>query len=237
MRLPLLLLAPLLLGAAPAAAPSTRPAHDRDPWIFRCVLDGNARIIVISLGNEVWAAYDANRCRLAKVWKGKVEFTGPVYDTRHGPQPKSDGVMLLDRPARLAPVTAGATTRPTEEELDGYRGYRIHGDHATLNFDFDGVKIEETPSLKLVDEAQRTVTLRREIKVTSAGNQSGPIVLEVPTSAAVRSVRLVEGTVSATPSAAAVNAPSDLPYKADSNLVISLAKPGTVVIDTTLSTE
>ena len=219
----LLLLAPLLLGAAPAAGPSTRPAHDRDPWIFRCVLDGNARMVVISLGNDVWVAYDANRCRLAKVWKGKVEFTGPVFDTKHGPQPKSDGVMLLDRPARLAPLMAQSAEQSANEELDGYRGYRIKGNAATLNFDFGDTKVEETPTAHVQGETATTVSFRREIKVSWDTSKGGTRKFEVPTSSAVRSIRLADG--------------SDVKFDADKNGSIELREPGTIIIETTLSTE
>ena len=228
MRSSLLLLVPLLLGVGPTTAPTTpstnpptaRPAHDRDPWIFRCVLDGNARMVVISLGHDVWAAYDANRCKLAKVWTGKVEFTGPVFDTRHGPQPKSDGTMLLDRPASLAPVTGNATTQPSEhDELQGYRGYRIKGDNATLLFDFDGVTVEETPTAT-VNEADKTVTFTREISVKAKSDQ--PITLETPTSAKVKSITAGDAEVK---------------FDVDKNATVKIAPGQTIVVKTTAAIE
>lgn len=249
MRTPLLLLlTPLLLGAGPTTEPSTapsttqsaaatpRPAHDRDPWIFRCVLDGNARMVVISLGHDVWAAYDVNRCRFAKLWTGKVEFTGPVFDTRHGPQPKSNGTMLLNRPARLVP-NPPATTAPTAAEYSGWRGYRVAGDRATLQFDLSGVQIEETPTLSAADEQAHTVTLRREIKLTAGGGGVRlPMVFELPTSSAVRSIKLVDGEA-ATIGGDKSMSPGDLQFDPSKNLRIRVSKSGTIVLETTLSTE
>ena len=66
----------------------------RNPWVFRCTLDGRARVVVLALGQDLWAAYDATSCGLYKVWTGDIDLTGSVYDTRHGPQPQSVGDVL-----------------------------------------------------------------------------------------------------------------------------------------------
>ena len=66
----------------------------RTPWVFRCTLDGRARVVVTALGDDLWAAYDATSCGLYKVWDGSIDLTGSVYDTRHGPQPQAEGEVL-----------------------------------------------------------------------------------------------------------------------------------------------
>ncbi len=80
--------------------PVTQRPHQ--PWVFRCVLDRRARTVVVALSNDVWAAWDAETCDLYKVWsgeaagegKGGMKFTGTVYDTRHGPQPQTQGEVF-----------------------------------------------------------------------------------------------------------------------------------------------
>jgi hypothetical protein len=59
------------------------------------VLDGRPRAAVVALSDEMWLAYDATTCALAKAWKGGVRFDGAVYTAEHGPQPTSVGPVYL----------------------------------------------------------------------------------------------------------------------------------------------
>lgn len=79
------------LGRAPQPAPHS---HGRpiDPWVFRSVLDGNARMLTAALDPNLWIAFDVDHGELWRVWGGDVHFTGTVYDTLHGPQPTARGV-------------------------------------------------------------------------------------------------------------------------------------------------
>ncbi len=87
-----MILSPFLLALLPqqphAPAVVTRP---RDPFVFRCVLDERPRAIVVALHDDLWVAYDAQRCALYKAWKGGVKLDGPVYTAVHGPQPTTLG--------------------------------------------------------------------------------------------------------------------------------------------------
>ena len=228
MRIPILLASLVfvpLVNAAPATQPTTQPVHDRDPWIFRCVLDGNARMVVVSLGDHYWAAYDAEHCALAKVWRGDVELTGAVYDMRHGPQPKAKGKILLDRSAATSrpgpqivtdwkkdPDGQGFsfTNMPDPAVGDGftYRGYSQRNGVATFHFEhqdprYDGdkqLRIDETPTIAV--NADGTAILRRTIQVTFAETNRPmalPVRITLPTSGSVAEIRLVEGDASHVP--------------------------------------
>ncbi len=89
----LLLAAALLVAAPGGASPNVAAALERprDPWVFRCVLDGRARSVVVALDADLWVAYDATSVALTEAWKGDVQLQGAVYDTVHGPQPVSRG--------------------------------------------------------------------------------------------------------------------------------------------------
>jgi hypothetical protein len=250
-----LLLAPIL-GVAPATQPTTQPVHDRDPWIFRCVLDGNARIVVVSLGNHRWAAYDAAHCALAKFWEGDVDLTGAVYDMRHGPQPKAKGKILLDRSAPITSpgqvitglatnlgqnATAPVTTPPPDTEFwtFAYRGYSQKDGLATFRFthgDGDGqVRIDETPTT-LVSPDGATV-LRRSFSAWDASKPATQprAAISLSTSTSVAKLTLVSGDIvvsqgvghASTP----LKAPAEIPFDATKNVDISLASSD-VVIDT-----
>jgi len=78
-----------LFTAVPLLADRGR---ESDSWVFRSVLDERPRMVTLALNERLWAAFDAATCTLYKTWDGDVEFTGAVYDTVHGPQPRVRGV-------------------------------------------------------------------------------------------------------------------------------------------------
>ncbi len=93
--------APAPAAAAEAVASARAPAPEatgrpRDPWVFRSVLDGNARALTAALDHDLWIAFDVDRGELWRVWRGDVRFTGTVYDTLHGPQPTARGPAYFE---------------------------------------------------------------------------------------------------------------------------------------------
>ena len=70
----LLLCALLALGLAPQKPRA--PERPRDPWVVRCNLDGRPRMVVFALDQQLWCAYDAQRCAFYAAWKGGVSGSG-----------------------------------------------------------------------------------------------------------------------------------------------------------------
>ena len=101
-----------------AAGEAAEVARGWDPWVFRCVLDRRPRVVVVALSDDLWAAWDATTCSLYKVWPGGMNFTGSVYDTRHGPQPQTDGDAIEMFGETGAWTIAG---RPVSPRWLGYR--------------------------------------------------------------------------------------------------------------------
>lgn len=93
----LLSLPALLLPLLAAAEPAVRA--------YRCALDNRVGMLVLDFGDGIHAAWDTRGGFLYRVWKGDVELTGTVYDTRHGPRPKVRGEVLFTG-------GEGAATRP-----------------------------------------------------------------------------------------------------------------------------
>jgi hypothetical protein len=265
MRIPILLASMLLapmLGAAPAsqptAFPTTRPGHDREPWVFRCVLDGNARSVVVSLGQHRWIAYDAATCSLTKFWVGDIELTGPVYDYKHGPQPRAQGALLLDRKAAIwrsrGQTITGLSTdsAPPEPVVGGklaYRGYSQHSDAVTFHYEhqdprYDGdkrVRIDETPTMSVAENGN--TILRRTIQITfPERDPTMPTVsvrVALPTSDQVVAIRLIDGeanhfqypnSLESDP----LKAPAAIAFDPSKNSELGIGKTGTIVIETEL---
>ena len=157
-RRQLLSAAALMLAAGfPAVAQEpgqAAPQRPHEPWVFRSVLDQQARMVTIALSPDLWVAYDAKTCGLYRAWpggeKGGVMFTGPVYNDRHGPQPQSEGTPYQQsKPAARAwSAVKGTAAVGVKTRFDGYR--RDGQKRVTLLYTLtlDGgaaVKVEESP--------------------------------------------------------------------------------------------
>jgi len=145
-----MILASLLFTAAAQnpPAPAFVVERPRDPFVFRCVLDGRVRMVTLALADDLWASWDASTCSLYKSWKGGVMFDGAVYTTVHGPTPTtrgSDYQKGLDGYVWMARVD----DKPIESRSE-WRGYRLENGGCVLEYDIvlkDGraIRVEESP--------------------------------------------------------------------------------------------
>jgi cytochrome c len=143
----------ILLGvwyfAAKSGGSATKISRPNDPWVFRSVLDKQPRMITFALSEQMWASYSTDSCSLYKIWSGSTDFTGAVYNMRHGPQPMSVGAAWFENAHRQPwSVTIGGKT---ESPRTDYKGHRYTKDgHAELMYDLvlaDGqrIRINERP--------------------------------------------------------------------------------------------
>jgi hypothetical protein len=164
-----LILAVLLACADASTQPATPRGHD--PWVFRCTLDDKPRMVVAALAPDWWIAFDAQAGAFHKAWVGQVNFTGTVYDTRHGPQPKSIGdALFATEPVRILPA---ASDSPIDIRWR-WRGYRfIDGE---VQFELsgaapDGRELTLTLSPRILGEPDAPSGLRLVAQAT--GLRSG----------------------------------------------------------------
>ncbi|MFT5641681.1 MAG: cytochrome c, partial [Cyclobacteriaceae bacterium] len=123
----------------------------RDIWVFRSVLDEQARMVTVALSKDMWVTYDAKTANLYKAWKGGVNFDGAVYTTVHGPQPKSEGYAYMsDEPAamRWFIIENGKRSVP---ELQ-YRGHKFIEGQVAFQYEFKSksgqiAKVSEIPEV------------------------------------------------------------------------------------------
>ena len=78
------------------------PDRGHSPWVLRSSLDGRPRMLLVALAPELWLAYSTETAGIHQLWRGDVDFTGPVYDAQHGHEPTSRGDAYL-RPAAATP--------------------------------------------------------------------------------------------------------------------------------------
>lgn len=163
----------LLLGiwyfASKSGGSAANLARPNDPWVFRSVMDKQPRMVTFALNDHMWASYSTDSCSLYKVWSGSADFTGAVYNMRHGPQPMSVGAAWFENAHRQPwSVTLGGKT---ESPRTDYKGHRYTKDgHAELMYDLvlaDGqrIRINERPEFL---ERDRQLGFERSFTVENA---------------------------------------------------------------------
>ncbi|MGB0930483.1 MAG: family 16 glycoside hydrolase [Chitinophagales bacterium] len=128
---------------------TTGKERPHSPWVFRSVLDTQARILTLALDDKMWVSYHTEKASLDKAWSGGVIFQGAVYNTMHGPQPVSYGdawivnkyenpwLLVKDHDATLLTVR--------------YKGHKIDGDYVQLMYELQtpkGDKINVTEQVE-----------------------------------------------------------------------------------------
>ena len=122
----------LVLGCAVSLSLGdvTRP---RDPWVFRCELEGRPRTLVVALQTELWLAYDTESCALIRATRGDPLAGSKAWSTDSGV-----GAWWLVRDGHAISLAVH------------YLGFDLRDGHAALHFELlgpDGARIEidETP--------------------------------------------------------------------------------------------
>lgn len=88
--------------------PLDRPGIDgrgRDPWVFRCIFEDRTRMVMIAPAKDWWFAFNPEICAMHKVWNGKIDFRGKVWDFSQN-NSRSAGAVFFAAPSeiwRLAP--------------------------------------------------------------------------------------------------------------------------------------
>ena len=164
-------LADTLLTTSAVAVDAKRP---RDPWVFRSVLDGRARMLTCAMSDKLYVSYDTQTASLYRAWSGGVNFSGGVYDARHGPQPTSVGPAYYRRDRHDPTWTISIDGKPCNAK-PRYLGYRTGRDDVTIELALDTpggrVSVDERPSYEL--DADK-VTLVRTFEV--GGLPAGAVI-------------------------------------------------------------
>ncbi|MDA0196661.1 MAG: DUF1080 domain-containing protein [Bacteroidetes bacterium] len=120
-----------------------------DPWIVRVNLDSRPNMIGLALNKNMFAAYDGKIGGLYKVWKGNINFTGPVYDNLHGPQPTSEGEAYITEKLETTPWSV-VNNDKEKSSVVSYKGYVINNDQITIKYTMtlasgEIINVSETP--------------------------------------------------------------------------------------------
>lgn len=130
----LLVISSFILFSACGKRSKTSELSERpfQPWVFRSVLDSQARIITLALHDDLWVAYHTDSCALYKAWKGYVHLQGAVYDNAHGPQPVSIGDAWTVNPHK-SPWHVTHNGHPVLQKIQ-YAGHVFDNGHVQLKY-------------------------------------------------------------------------------------------------------
>lgn len=131
--------------------------RDRDPWVWRSVLDEQPRMVTAALNENMYVAYDAEHAGLYKAWKGGVNFDGAVYTSVHGPQPTTKGYAFF----------AEKTEEPNWVIIEGEERYKPEVQYKGHRFEDNQVYF--TYNLKTKDGQTITVIERPEYVESERG--------------------------------------------------------------------
>lgn len=79
----ILLATAILAQGQDPIVPIARPGLDgrgRDPWVFRGIFEDRTRMLVIAPRPNWWMVFNPETCAMHKVWQGKMDFRGKVWD-------------------------------------------------------------------------------------------------------------------------------------------------------------
>lgn len=87
----------------PPVIPVSRPGKNgrgRDPWVFRCIFEDRTRMLIIAPAPDVWMAFNPETCAMHKVWQGKMDFRGKVWDFSQD-NSRAEGRILFASPSEI----------------------------------------------------------------------------------------------------------------------------------------
>lgn len=161
----LVLISFISIGYTPVFS-QTRP---KEAWVFRSVLDKRARVITVALNKELYVAYDGNNGGIFKIWKDGVNYSGTIWDTKHGPQPLSNGKPytegIVDEQVWF--LTKNGTKIPS---IVQFKGYVWKNNKVTFKYEINAENqiayVEETPEY-IFKSLENMPGLERKIKITA----------------------------------------------------------------------
>jgi hypothetical protein len=98
------LVAALAAFQAPAGEPpAMRPGRDgrgRDPWVFRAIFEDRTRMVILAPAPNWWMAFNPETGAMHKVWRGKMDFRGKVWDFSQD-NSRASGRLFMEAPSEI----------------------------------------------------------------------------------------------------------------------------------------
>lgn len=145
------------------------------PWILRTSLDGRPRMLSIAFAPETWAAWSTEDASLHRAWQGDIDFSGPVYDSVHGGEPRSRGKAFFAPDATPRWKVRQDASSPWETAAVRWHGHGVDPVTGQVQLEYelrapDGSSRRVVESPEIRGEADRR-TLERRFEISPEGPQ------------------------------------------------------------------
>lgn len=87
------------VGEPPAMRPG-RDGRGRDPWVFRAIFEDRTRMVILTPAPNWWMAFNPETGAMHKVWRGKMDFRGKVWDFSQD-NSRASGRIYLASPSEI----------------------------------------------------------------------------------------------------------------------------------------
>ncbi len=107
----ILLATAILAQGQDPIVPIARPGLDgrgRDPWVFRSIFEDRTRMLVIAPRPNWWIVFNPETCAMHKVWQGKMDFRGKVWDFSQD-NSRAEGKIYFAAPNEIVRFPNGGT--------------------------------------------------------------------------------------------------------------------------------
>lgn len=118
----------------PPIVPEVRPGKNgrgRDPWVFRLIFEDRTRMVAVALKQDLWYVFNPETCAPFKVWTGKMDFRGKVWDFSQD-NSRAQGTVHAAAPSEVLTLDANELGKWTANGVSWQGAWKFAGDRATL---------------------------------------------------------------------------------------------------------
>ncbi len=171
----------------PPIVPEIRPGKNgrgRDPWVFRLIFEDRTRMVAVALAQDMWYVFNPETCAPYKVWQGKMDFRGKVWDFSQD-NSRAQGTVLAAAVSEIATLGNGDLDDWEASGVTWNNGWKFSGDGATLTspyidlaawqrvfLAFDEQSRKGRISVEVSDDGGRTWNAQKFASATSVTNDT-----------------------------------------------------------------
>lgn len=118
----------------PPIVPEVRPGKNgrgRDPWVFRLIFEDRTRMVAVALADDFWYVFNPETCAPFKVWNGKMDFRGKVWDFSQD-NSRAKGTVHAAAQSEIATLADGDLGTWAADRVSWNGGWKFDGDGAKL---------------------------------------------------------------------------------------------------------
>ncbi len=155
----------------PPIVPELRPGKDgrgRDPWVFRLIFEDRTRMVVVALRQDLWYVFNPETCAPFKVWEGKLDLRGKVWDFSQD-NSRAEGRVLAFTQTEILSLKDGELDDWTAKGVVWDKAWKFSGDGATLTSPSFNLRLWQRVFVAFDEQSRRG---RMKVEVSDDGGRT-----------------------------------------------------------------